>query len=231
MRQYSCWLCLLSILLTISSLQAQSVRTSIGWYNLGHSKLDGLGFEIQFQKSIKERWLFGLRSQMIHAAGSRDFSYVDGERYTIADPDKPETFYDPESVPPGLLDPEEFIATFGLLPDRTTQVSYGIVGGYIVRSDVGTFEIVLSPALASVHKKYVAAATKGEFTNLIGPFEGVNLLSVFVNDYLDVSLSARVNYSLRNDRKFHPGISFQIEYLTSGYWNYGVGLRLIFGTS
>jgi hypothetical protein len=210
-------------------LHAQAIGISSGWSHLGHSKMDGVRFEVLFEKQIIREFKVGLRAEMSHAAGSRWFAYEDGERYTIDDPKRPETVYDPESYGRGHLDEEEFIVTFDMLPDRTTQYSYGPFFAYMQELGPGILEMSFSPALASVHRRFIIDTTKGTFTNLIDQFEDVHLVSIFTNDFLDVSLSAQFNYMLRRGSKFRPGISVQVEYLTTGYWNYGVGFKMLVG--
>lgn len=209
---------------------SQTIGTSIGWGHLGHSKLSGFVVQGEIKKNIFGHFILGARYQLAHASGSRELIYSENSKYVISDPKQPDTYYDPESTPPGLGPENEFITTFNLQPDRTTQVSYGILAGFKMNHKNCLTELLFSPSFVSIHKKYVVTATNGDFTNAIGTFEDVNLLSVFINDYTDVSLLLQFTYSLFNTLNVRPGLALQIEYLTSGTWNYGVSLHLDIGT-
>ena len=227
-RQFSWLIAGISFLVVPNDqINAQMIGIKAGYAYLEHSNLGGISAQIFAEKSISQKFSIGLTTEVVNATGTRILDYRPGEKYTLSDPEEPETNYD--ASPTGLLEPEDFVVTFPLRPDRTTQLNYGVYLSFFSKSKIGTIRIDFVPVLSSIHKTYIADVRKGTFTNLLGTYDNINLVSVFYQDYLDIGANVQLNWGITQWGKVQPELSLSLGYLRSGDLNYGISAGFRFG--
>lgn len=205
----------------LSEPRRTHLRAGVQWTYLGHSQLDGVRYLCGVSHELRHGLSIRLTGAMSYASGNRNISYFNNDNgYVLADRDDLEKWYDPEGGPSGLGREEDFISTFPLRTATTMQ--FDVIPSLALSLFNEHLSLSTGLALSWIDKKYLADERIGNFTNLLGEFDEVVLVSPYYTNYFDIGWASGIEYKW-NVGDTWLGLEINATGMSSGDWNLSMG--------